>query len=41
MSLLTRWTVPEDPDTTIFGYFLLSDQRSLASAWLRFEVEAP
>lgn len=38
---VTRWTVPEDPDTTIFGYFLLSDQRSLASAWLRFEVEAP
>ena len=38
---VTRWTVPEDQDTSFFGYFLLSDQRSLASAWLRFEARAP
>jgi hypothetical protein len=38
---VTRWTVPEAPGEPLFGYFLLSDQRSLVWAWLRFEVEAP
>lgn len=42
---VTRWTVPEDLDApdqpSIFGYYLLSDQRSLVWAWLRFEVAAP
>ncbi len=36
-----RWTVPEAPPAQIFGYYLLSDQRSLAWGWLRFEVAAP
>lgn len=36
-----RWTVPEDPPAQIFGYYLLSDQRSLVWGWLRFEVAAP
>jgi hypothetical protein len=36
-----QWWVPEDAPAQIFGYYLLSDQRSLVWAWLRFEVEAP
>lgn len=38
---VTRWTVPEGARGPIHGYYLLSDQRSLVWAWLRFEVEAP
>lgn len=38
---VTRWTVPEGERGPIFGYHLLSDQRSLVWGWLRFEVAAP
>ena len=36
-----RWEVPEDASGAIHAYFLLSDQRSIVSAWLRFEVAEP
>lgn len=38
---VTRWEVPEDAPAEIFGYYLLSDQRAITWAWLRFEVAQP
>ncbi len=38
---VTQWLAPEGARGPIFAYYLLSDQRSIVWAWLRFEVAAP